>query len=221
MAWGPAGRVLESQAGVGMSTERIVLRAFGGDEGVAEELLARGFAPGLMETREGREIAQPMLGLRTAAAIPTLASLRQALTQKGSLPARLRRYLVQLEMTPVCSRLHAVAHLQLLILDAVMDRADHLCQAITAQGGGEGGMVKPGRAARGNPACWSGSARTPARRRSRASGRIGAASSADGPTGRCSAAAASRPTAVAVREGGGAAARACGANGGGATRGDT
>ena len=99
-----------------MSTERIVLRAFGGDEGVAEELLARGFAPGLMETREGREVAQAMLDLRSAEAIPTLANLRQALTQRGSLRARLRRYLVQLEMTPLCSRLHAAAHLQPLKL---------------------------------------------------------------------------------------------------------
>ena len=116
-----------------MSTERIVLRAFGGDEGVAEELLARGFAPGLMETREGREVAQAMLDLRTAEAIPTLANLRQALTQRGSLRARLRRYLVQLEMTPRCSRLHAVAHLQLLKLDQAMAQVDNVCGRIAAQ----------------------------------------------------------------------------------------
>jgi len=145
----PAGRALGSQAGVGMSTERIVLRAFGGDVGVAEELLARGFAPGLMETREGREVAEAMLDLRSAETIPTLENLRQALTQRGSLPARLRRYLVQLEMTPRCSRLHAVAHLQLLKLDLAMDRADGLCQAIAAQGGGEGGMAKPGEGRKG------------------------------------------------------------------------
>ena len=132
-----------------MSTERIVLRAFGGDKGLADELLARGFAPGLMETREGREVAQAMLDLRRAEAIPTLANVRQALTQRGSLPARLQKYLVQLDMAPLCSRLHAVAHLQLLKLDAVMDRADHLCQVVTAQMGGEGGMGKPGEGRQG------------------------------------------------------------------------
>lgn len=118
-----------------MSTERIVLRAFGGDEGVAEELLDRGFAPGLMETREGREVARALLDLRSAGALPTLENLRQTLSRQGSLPARLRRYLVQLEMTPRCSRLHAVAHLQLLKLDLAMECVDRVCRAVASNVG--------------------------------------------------------------------------------------
>lgn len=111
-----------------MSTEVIVLRAFTGDPVVAEELLAHGFAPGLLPTREGRRVAGTLLMLRKDGTVPSLENLRRALEERGWLGAGFRRYLVGLERMPCCSRLHAVAHLQMLKLDQVMARLDQVCE---------------------------------------------------------------------------------------------
>jgi len=123
-----------------VSTELIVVRAFMGDQAVAEEMLAHGFAPELMTTREGRKVAETLLALRKDGTVPSLEDLRRALDQRGRLGAGFKRYLVGLERTPCCSRLHAVAHLQMLKLDAAMSRLDRVCQAI----GGNGGPGAPG-----------------------------------------------------------------------------
>jgi hypothetical protein len=120
-----------------LSTEVIVLRAFMGGQVVAEEMLAHGFAPDLMTTREGRKVAETLLALRKGGTVPSLENLRRALDQRGRLGGGFKRYLVGLERTPCCSRLHAVAHLQMLKLDAAMSRLDRVSQAIGGNGGPE------------------------------------------------------------------------------------
>ena len=76
-----------------MSIEAIVVRAFMGEQAVAEEMLAHGFAPDLMTTREGRK----------EGTVPRLENLRRALDQRGRLGGGFKRYLVGLEPTPCCS----------------------------------------------------------------------------------------------------------------------
>jgi len=117
-----------------LSTEIIVLRAFMADQERAEELLAHGFAPALMTTREGRQVAETLLALRRGGTVPSLENLRRALDQRGRLGGGFRQYMTWLERMPCCSRLHAVAHLQLLKLDQVLARVDKVCERITAQG---------------------------------------------------------------------------------------
>ena len=118
-----------------MSTEVIILRAFMGNQAAAKELLAHGFAPELMPTREGRKVAETLLALRKDGAALTLENLRRALDQGRRLGRGFKRYLVGLEWTPCCSRLHAVAHLQMIKLDRVMARVDNVCQRTLACAG--------------------------------------------------------------------------------------
>lgn len=125
-----------------MSTELIVLRAFIGDQAVAEEMLARGFAPDLMTSRQGRQVAETLLSFRENGTIPSLENVRQALERRGRLGGGFRQYLTWLERMPCCTRLHAVAHLQMLKLDQVMARVDNICQRVTAQVGEDGATDK-------------------------------------------------------------------------------
>ena len=121
-----------------VSTELIVVRTFMGDQAVAEEMLAHGFAPELMTTREGRKVAETLLALRKDGTVPSLEDLRRALDQRGRLGGGFKRYLLGLKRTPCCSRLHAVAHLQMLKLDQAMARLDNVCERIAAQVGEDG-----------------------------------------------------------------------------------
>jgi hypothetical protein len=133
-----------------MSTELIVVRAFMGDQAVAKELLAHGFAPELMPTREGRKVAETLLALRKGGMAPSLENLRHALEARQAIPAHLRRYLEALAMMPCSPRLHAVAHLQLLQLDLAMALVDQVSRAIGVRGGAEGG-AEIGRGQAGGP----------------------------------------------------------------------
>lgn len=121
--------------GGGLSAEVIVLRAFMGNQAVAEDLLAHGFAPELMPTREGRSVAEALLALRKQGTALSLDNLRRALAQRGRLGGGFKRYLVGLEWTPRCSRLHAVAHLQMIRLDRAMAQVDNVCQRSLACAG--------------------------------------------------------------------------------------
>jgi len=118
-----------------VSTELIVLRAFVADQALAEEMLARGFAPDLMTTREGRKVAETLLALRKDSRTLSLENLQRALAHRGRLGGGFKRYLVGLERTPCLSRLHAVAHLQMLKLDLAMARVDNVCQRSLACAG--------------------------------------------------------------------------------------
>lgn len=109
-----------------MSVERIVLRACMGDQTLAKELLARGFAPDLLPTSEGRKVAQTVLALRSGGTALTLENVRLALGTRKALPANLRRYFEALGMMPCCSKLHAVGRLQMLQLDLAMARANQV-----------------------------------------------------------------------------------------------
>lgn len=106
-----------------------------GDQAVAEEMLAHGFGPDLMTTREGRRVAETLLAFRENGTDPNLENLRQALERRGQLGGGFKRYLVGLEWTPCCSRLHAVAHLQMIKLDRAMAQVDNVCQRSLACAG--------------------------------------------------------------------------------------
>lgn len=67
-----------------MSTEVIVLRAFMGDQAVAEEMLAHGFGPDLMTTREGRTVAERLLEFRKMGRIPIWRTFGKRLSGEGN-----------------------------------------------------------------------------------------------------------------------------------------
>jgi hypothetical protein len=115
-----------------MSTELIVLRAFLGNRAVAEEMVARGFGVELVPTREGREVAQVLLDMRGNGS-SDLEALKTVLSTRGRVPARLRKYLGELERTPRYPQFDAVAHFLLLKLDWAMDRVDRAFERVGAE----------------------------------------------------------------------------------------